>query len=73
LLKNIPDFNTGDAGVYCHCNAVYFVLLSAKWLPSVPYFQLLCLASLFTPFYALNSSALNARGLSNLTFKLELI
>lgn len=50
-----------------------FVLLSAKWLPSVPYFQLLCLASLFTPFYALNSSALNARGLSNLTFKLELI
>jgi O-antigen/teichoic acid export membrane protein len=48
-----------------------FVLLSAKWLPSAPYFQLLCLASLFTPFYGLNISALNARGLSRQTFFIE--
>jgi teichuronic acid exporter len=50
-----------------------YVLLSEKWIPSVPYFQLLCLASLFTPFYALNISALNARGLSNKTFKIEIV
>lgn len=48
-----------------------YVLLSAKWLPSAPYFQLLCLASLFTPFYGLNISALNARGLSKQTFIIE--
>jgi teichuronic acid exporter len=48
-----------------------FVLLSAKWLPSAPYFQLLCFASLFTPFYGLNISALNARGLSRQTFFIE--
>jgi O-antigen/teichoic acid export membrane protein len=53
-------------------NPFVFVLLSAKWMPSAPYFQLLCLASLFTPFYALNLSALNARGLSDKTFKIEL-
>ena len=48
-----------------------YVLLSAKWLPSAAYFQLLCLASLFTPFYGLNISALNARGLSKQTFVIE--
>lgn len=49
------------------------VLLSDKWLFSVHYFQLLCLASLTTPFFALNISILNARGFSKVTFKLELI
>lgn len=48
-----------------------YVLLSSKWLPSAPYFQLLCLASLFTPFFGLNISALNARGLSKQTFIIE--
>ncbi len=50
-----------------------FVLLTEKWLPSVPYFQLIGLASLFLPFYSLNISALNARGLSKITFNIEII
>ena len=50
-----------------------FVLLTAKWLPSVSYFQLLCFASLFTPFYVLNMSALNARGKSKITFGIEIV
>jgi len=50
-----------------------YVLLTPKWLPSVPYFQLLCLASLFTPFYVLNMSALNARGKSKITFGIEIV
>lgn len=49
------------------------VLLSAKWLEAVPFFQLLCLASLFTPLYALNISALNSRGRSKITFRIEII
>ena len=49
------------------------VLLSSKWLPSVPYFQMLCLASLFNPLYTLTINALNARGKSRITFRLEII
>lgn len=50
-----------------------FVLLSEKWIPAVPYFQLLCLASLFGPLYTLNISALNSRGQSKTTFRIEII
>lgn len=50
-----------------------YVLLSAKWMPAVPYFQLLCLASLFTPLYGLSISALNSRGYSKITFRIEII
>ena len=50
-----------------------YVLLTAKWIPSVSYFQLLCFASLFTPFYVLNMSAMNARGKSKITFGIEII
>ncbi|MFA5044471.1 MAG: lipopolysaccharide biosynthesis protein [Paludibacter sp.] len=49
------------------------VLLTNKWAASVPYFQLLCMASLFNPFYSLNMSALNARGNSRGTFIIETI
>jgi O-antigen/teichoic acid export membrane protein len=49
------------------------VLLSSKWLPSVPYFQLLCIASLFNPLYSLSINALNARGKSRITFRIEFI
>jgi len=50
-----------------------FVLLTPKFLSSVPYFQLLCLSTLFGPLYTLNINALNARGKSKVTFKIELI
>jgi O-antigen/teichoic acid export membrane protein len=49
------------------------VVWSAKFLPSVPYFQLLCLATLFSPLYTLNISALNSRGESKATFRIEII
>lgn len=49
-----------------------YVLLSPKWLPAVPYFQLLCAASLFSVLYTLTVSALNAKGKSGLTFRLEI-
>jgi O-antigen/teichoic acid export membrane protein len=49
------------------------IFWSTKFLPSVPYFRLLCLASLFLPLYTLNISALNARGQSRITFRIEMI
>lgn len=54
-------------------NPFIFVLLSEKWMPAVPYLQLLCLASLFSPLYNLNVSALNSRGKSKITFRIEML
>ena len=50
-----------------------YVLLSEKWMPTVPYFQIIALAGLFTPLYALNITALNAKGKSKTTFRVEFI
>lgn len=48
-------------------------LLSEKWKASVVFFQILCLANIFNPFFGLNTSVLNSRGASKKTFQLELI
>jgi len=48
-------------------------LLTSKWAASIPYFQMLCLASLFNPLYTLIVSALNARGKSKTTFRIEFL
>lgn len=48
-------------------------LLSAKWHSAVVYFQLLGIASLFSPIYTLNINALNSRGKSRATFQIEII
>lgn len=49
------------------------VLITEKFIQAVPYFQLLCLASLFSPLYTLNISALNSRGKSKITFRIEVL
>ena len=60
-------------GLIAAAHPLIEVVWSAKFLQSVPYFQLLCLASLFTPLYTLNISALNARGKSKITLRVEII
>lgn len=47
------------------------VVWTDKFIDSAPYFQMLCLATLFNPFYSLIITALNARGKSRVTFRLE--
>jgi len=49
------------------------IILPPVWAPAIPYFQLLCLATLLQPLYTLNTSALNARGQAKLTFRVEFI
>lgn len=48
-------------------------LFTSKWLPAVPYFQLLCLAGMIQIFNYYNVNILNARGKAPLLFRLELI
>ncbi len=47
-------------------------LVTEKWLPAVPYFQIIVLANIIYPLYLLNLNALNSRGRSKLTFRIEL-
>lgn len=42
-----------------------------KWLPSVPFLQVLCVAGIFWPLHAINLQALLGRGYSELYFRLE--
>ncbi len=47
-------------------------LFTAKWLPAVPYFQILSVSGILYPLQAYNLNILNVKGRSDLFFKLEL-
>lgn len=49
------------------------VLLTDKWLPSVPYIQITCCMCIFYPIHTINIQAMNAIGESGKTLKLEII
>ncbi|MDC2844908.1 lipopolysaccharide biosynthesis protein [Limosilactobacillus mucosae] len=49
------------------------LLLTAKWLPSVPYMQCLCIANAFSTITNTNLQAIQASGRSDLLLRLELV
>ena len=49
------------------------VILGEKWLPCVPYLQILCVGFLFEPLTHINLNLLYVKGRSDLVLKLELI
>jgi len=48
-------------------------LMTDKWAPSIPFFQLLCVAGLLYPLQVLNLNILKVKGRSDLFFRLEII
>lgn len=50
----------------------FVLVLTDKWLPSVPYFQLLCFAGIFFSLIDLNTNFLNVKGKAHYTLWLEL-
>ncbi len=48
-------------------------LFTEKWLPAVPYFQILCVTGILFPIHSYNLNILNVKGRSDLFLKLELI
>jgi len=42
-------------------------LIGEKWLPSVPYLQLLCVAGMFFPLISINANVLNVKGRSDIS------
>ncbi len=47
-------------------------LFTEKWLPAVPFFQILCFTGILYPLHAYNLSILNVKGRSDLFLKLEI-
>ena len=52
---------------------LFITLFWEKWLASVPYFQLICIANLLNIVYLINNYALNSVGKSKLSLKVEII
>jgi O-antigen/teichoic acid export membrane protein len=48
-------------------------LMTDKWAPSIPFFQLLCIVGLLYPLQVLNLNILMVKGRSDLFFRLEII
>lgn len=49
------------------------LLLTDKWLPSVPYLRIFCFTYMFWPIHTANLNAIKAMGRSDLFLKLEII
>jgi teichuronic acid exporter len=52
---------------------VFRFLFTSKWLPAVPYFQILCIVGILYPINAYNLNVLKVKGRSDLFLKLEVI
>ncbi|WP_017494986.1 lipopolysaccharide biosynthesis protein [Flavobacterium sp. WG21] len=52
---------------------LFRLLFTAKWLPAVPYFQILCWNGILYPIHAYNLNILKVKGRSDLFLKLEVI
>lgn len=48
-------------------------LFTEKWLPAVPYFQILCLSGVLYPLHSYNLNILSVKGRSDLFLRLEVI
>jgi O-antigen/teichoic acid export membrane protein len=48
-------------------------LFTEKWLPAVPYFQILCLNGILHPIHSYNLNVLKVKGRSDLFLKLEVL
>lgn len=52
---------------------LFVLLFTDKWLPGVPYFQILCFAGVLYPLHAYNLNILSVKGRSDLFLRLEVI
>ncbi|MHC8947796.1 lipopolysaccharide biosynthesis protein [Sphingobacterium hungaricum] len=52
---------------------IFIFVFSEKWLPAVPYFQILCLVGILTPIQTYNVNILKVKGRSDLVLRLEYV
>ena len=61
------------AGLAACAHPLIRFLLTAKWLPCVPYMQVFCLYFAFWPLHTANLNAIKAMGHSDIFLKLEIV
>lgn len=61
------------AGLIAVARPMVLLLLGEKWLPCVPFLQIMCIAYAFWPIHIANLQALNAMGRSDIFLKLEIV
>jgi O-antigen/teichoic acid export membrane protein len=52
---------------------LFILVIGSKWLPAVPYFQVLCVAAVLYPLHIYNLNIVNVKGRSDLFLRLEVI
>lgn len=52
---------------------LFRLVLTEKWLPAVPYFQILCLSGIIYPLHSYNLNILKVKGRSDSVLRVELI
>lgn len=57
----------------CVAEPLFRVILTDKWLPAVPFFQILCVSTIFYPQSIYNLNIIVAKGRSDLHLKLEVL
>jgi len=60
-------------GLFVVAKPFTITLIGEKWLPSVPFLQLLCFVGLLMPLISINTNILNVKGRSDLSLKIILI
>ena len=60
-------------GVAAIAKPMVLILIGDKWLPSVPYLQLMCFSFMFYPLHAMNLNIIMVTGRSDLLLKLEIV
>lgn len=74
LIKLLVFFNFPlMLGLAAIAENLFLHLIGAKWLPAVPYFQLLCIAGMLYTLHTSNLSLLQVKGRSDLFFRLEVV
>ncbi|MFB6317426.1 lipopolysaccharide biosynthesis protein [Saccharicrinis sp. FJH54] len=61
------------AGLAVMAKPIIIVMITDKWLPSVPYLQLLCIIGMLYPWNLMNVQALVAYGRSDLNLRITII
>lgn len=60
-------------GMFATAKPIVTLLLTEKWLPSVPFLRIFCISFIFQPIHTANLNAIKAMGRSDLFLKLEVI
>lgn len=60
-------------GLWAIAEPLFRLLLTDKWAPSIPYFQILCIVGMLYPLHVLNLNILKVKGRSDLFLRLEIV